>query len=209
MNITGGFGRRKVFNFDHVFNQENTQEEVYSGLGIPQLINKVVEGYHATIFAYGQTGSGKTFTMEGNEREFDSNDIEYAQNGIIQKSVGELFDQIEYLKESDSGKHYGVFVSFLQIYNEKVFDLLNASSVNGLTATKKFIQNEKDMQGLRIRWTKKDQFIVENLYVFECQSAQEALKLFKFGSQNKILASHNLNEFSSRSHSIFSLTIES
>jgi len=64
------------------------------------------------------------------------------------------------------------------------------------------------MQGLRIRWTKKDQFVVENLFVFECQTPEEALKLFKFGSQNKILASHNLNEFSSRSHSIFSLTIE-
>ena len=50
--------------------------------------------------------------------------------------------------------------------------------------------------------------MVENLYVFECQSAEEALKLFKFGSTNKVLASHNLNEFSSRSHSIFSLTIE-
>jgi len=47
------------------------------------------------------------------------------------------------------------------------------------------------------------------LYVFECQSPEEAVKLFKFGSQNKILAAHNLNEFSSRSHSIFSLTIES
>lgn len=50
--------------------------------------------------------------------------------------------------------------------------------------------------------------MVENLYVFECSSYEETLKLFKFGSQNKILASHNLNEFSSRSHSIFSLTIE-
>ena len=61
---------------------------------------------------------------------------------------------------------------------------------------------------MRIRWTKKDQFVVENLYVFECKSAEEALKLFKYGSQNKVLASHNLNEFSSRSHSILSLTIE-
>lgn len=49
---------------------------------------------------------------------------------------------------------------------------------------------------------------MENLYVFECQTAEEALKLFKFGSQNKILASHQLNEFSSRSHGIFSLTVE-
>lgn len=97
----------------------------------------------------------------------------------------------------------------MQIYNEKVFDLLNPSSVGGLTALRKTTNAfDKDQSGLRIRWTKKDQFVVENLYVFECQTAAEALKLFKFGSANKILASHNLNEFSSRSHSIFSLTVE-
>lgn len=121
----------------------------------------------------------------------------------------ELFEQIEAVREAEKTKHVSVFCSFLQIYNEKVFDLLNPSSVNGITALRKTSNTfDKDAQGLRIRWTKKDQFVVENLYVFECQSAEEALKLFKFGSQNKILASHNLNEFSSRSHSIFSLTIE-
>lgn len=61
-------------------------------------------------------------------------------------------------------------MSYLQIYNEKVFDLLNPSSVSGLTAVKKPQLGDKDMQGLRIRWTKKDQFVVENLYVFECQT---------------------------------------
>lgn len=91
-----------------------------------------------------------------------------------------------------------------------MFDLLNPSSVSGLTQLRKTQGGfDKDMAGLRIRWTKKDQFVVENLYVFECQTPEEALKLFKFGSNNKILASHNLNEFSSRSHSIFTLTIES
>jgi hypothetical protein len=121
----------------------------------------------------------------------------------------ELFDQINHMKQADTSKHISVFCSFLQIYNEKVFDLLNPASVGALTQLRK-TQNllDKDMQGLRIRWTKKDQFVVENLYVFECQSYEEAIKLFKFGSQNKVLASHNLNEFSSRSHSIFSLTIE-
>ena len=73
MTMTNGFGRKKVYNFDQVFNQDHDQNDVYQGLGISNLINKVVEGYHATIFAYGQTGSGKTFTMEGNEREFDNN----------------------------------------------------------------------------------------------------------------------------------------
>lgn len=89
-------------------------------------------------------------------------------------------------KQADNTKHYSVFASFLQIYNEKVFDLLNPSSVGGITALRKThagatsLGNEQ--QGLRIRWTQKDQFVVENLYVFECQTAEEALKLFKFGS---------------------------
>ena len=51
--MTNGFGRKKVYNFDQVFNQENDQDDVYEGLGISNLINKVVDGYHATIFAYG------------------------------------------------------------------------------------------------------------------------------------------------------------
>ena len=51
--MTSGFGRKKVFSFDQVFNPEHSQDDVYEGLGISNLINKVVEGYHATIFAYG------------------------------------------------------------------------------------------------------------------------------------------------------------
>ena len=130
--------------------------------------------------------------------------------GITQRGIIELFKQVETLKQQDKTKIVNVFCSYLQIYNEKVFDLLNPNSVQGLTALRKTQQNqnEKDQNGLRIRWTKKNQFAVENLYVFECQSQEEALKLFKYGSQNKILASHNLNEFSSRSHSIFSLSVE-
>lgn len=57
--------QRRDFQFDQVFEPTSKQQEVYNGLGIPSMIKKVVEGYHATIFAYGQTGSGKTYTMEG------------------------------------------------------------------------------------------------------------------------------------------------
>lgn len=84
--------RRKIYNFDQVFTPDQMQPDVYSGLGIDRLVNKVVEGYHATIFAYGQTGSGKTFTMEGNhEREFDR-DNEDQNTGITQRAVIELFE---------------------------------------------------------------------------------------------------------------------
>lgn len=181
-----GFNRRKVYNFDQVFTPEHSQNDVYEGLGISSLITKVVEGYHATIFAYGQTGSGKTFTMEGNEREFEDGarpaDVE--STGITQRGVMELFEQIEQMRQENKNQHFSVFCSFLQIYNEKVFDLLNPSSVGGLTALRKKGngQFDTDQGGLRIRWTKKDQFVVENLYVFECSSYEETLKLFKFGS---------------------------
>ena len=67
--MTSGF-KRKLYNFDQVFTPENSQNDVYEGLGISNLINKVVDGYHATIFAYGQTGSGKTFTMEGDDSNY-------------------------------------------------------------------------------------------------------------------------------------------
>ena len=69
---------------------------MYEGLGISNLITKVVEGYHATIFAYGQTGSGKTFTMEGNEREQDTSNFnqnhQKLDQGLIQRSVSDLFE---------------------------------------------------------------------------------------------------------------------
>jgi kinesin family protein 4/21/27 len=87
-----------------------------------------------------------------------------------------------------------------------VFDLLNSTNTSSVGGQKQIKDGE---QGLRIRWTKKEQFIVENLFVFECQTPQEVLDLFKFGAKNRILASHNLNQQSSRSHAIFTLTVES
>jgi hypothetical protein len=170
------------------------------------LVSRVVDGYHATIFAYGQTGSGKTFTMEGYDYK-NKNDgrakskapvIKDNENiGITQRAVKELFQQIRHKKEKH-GKHISVFVSFLQIYSEKVFDLLNPSNLNA----------KKDSKGLRIRWNKKDQFMVENLFIFEWATEDEVLDLFHFGIKNKIVASHNLNHASSRSHAIFTVTCE-
>ena len=135
MMTTGGFnGRRKQYGFDQIFAPDNNQDDVYEGMGCRNLINRVVEGYHGTIFAYGQTGSGKSFTMEGNEREVPDNfQGEFCQ-GITQRGVAELFEQIEAVKAADHTKHYSVFCSFLQIYNEKVFDLLNPASVSGITS---------------------------------------------------------------------------
>ena len=87
-----------------------------------------------------------------------------------------------------------VSCSFLQIYNEHVYDLLN------------FSEAKKE---LRIRWNKKDQFAVENLFVYECPTYQHVMHKFHLGLRNRVVAAHNLNHQSSRSHSIFTIHVDS
>ena len=93
-----------------------------------------------------------------------------------------------------------VYCSMLEIYNERIFDLLNPEQVNKLSNL---------APGLRMRWNKRDQFLVENLYIYECQSADDIVSLFQMGLQNKVIATHKLNNSSSRSHCIFELKVES
>ena len=99
--MTGGFNRRKQYGFDKIFAPDNNQDDVYEGMGVRNLINRVVDGYHGTIFAYGQTGSGKSFTMEGNEREVPDNYSGDVCQGITQRGVIELFEQIEAVRSAD------------------------------------------------------------------------------------------------------------
>ena len=88
----------------------------------------------------------------------------------------------------------------LEIYNERIFDLLNPEQMNRL---------ENQTQGLRLRWNKTDQFVVENLFTYETQTAEEAVSFFRMGTRNKVIAMHKLNNSSSRSHCIFELKVES
>ena len=113
------------------------------------MIHKALEGYHGTIFAYGQTGSGKTYTMQGEESPQETGGL----NGIIPKIAKSLFEKIAKLKTS---KSYTVAVSFLQIYSEKIYDLLNPSSLNNRTLN----LNAPQVEGLRLRWSKDEQFTV-------------------------------------------------
>lgn len=119
------------------------------------MINKALDGYHSTIFAYGQTGSGKTFTMQGEETPQELGQL----NGIIPKVARRLFEKTAKLKATRS---YTISVSFLQIYSEKIYDLLNSSSLNNKTLS----MNAPQIEGLRLRWNKDEQFTVENLFLF-------------------------------------------
>ncbi|CAD8184136.1 unnamed protein product [Paramecium pentaurelia] len=185
---------KKSYKFDHVLPETASQDQVFKSCEIDQLVQSVIEGYHVTVFAYGQTGSGKTFTMEGLR---DDEGIAIKPDGIIPKTVHSLFNKI---KQNALQKDFSVYCSYLQIYNEKIYDLLGET-----TKTSYNVQ----ANGLKMRWNVRDQFVVENLFVYQCKSAEEVIQLFKLGSRNRITASHKLNFQSSRSHSIFEIKIES
>ena len=96
-----------------MFDQEASQEEVFDHVAGP-VVNSCLDGFNGTIFAYGQTGSGKTYTMSGGDSWDD--------RGIIPRVFSYLFEQLE---ERRTGTEFQIFASYLEIYNENGFDLLD------------------------------------------------------------------------------------
>ena len=162
------------------------------------------------MFAYGQTGSGKTYTMEGykyapNEKglfvpriEEDSDNV-----GVVQRCAKLLFEQVELAR---AHRKITIYVSFMQIYNEKIYDLLNTAMFK-LKSQLAFGSNAAP-QGLKLKWNPQDVYSVENLFTFECASYEQILALFHFGLRHKVVGTHKMNLSSSRSHSIFTLSLE-
>ena len=132
----------KSYQFDRVFGPKSQQIDVYKAVVEPliaqvtcimsffyfgfQLLKslKVMEGYNCTVFAYGQTGTGKTFTMEGGNGKDDPG-VTWETDptaGIIPRALAQIFDS---LKEQSDNVEYSVKVSFLELYNEEIFDLLS------------------------------------------------------------------------------------
>ncbi|KDO29105.1 hypothetical protein SPRG_06161 [Saprolegnia parasitica CBS 223.65] len=195
----------KEFQFDQVFEPTTTQGELYERTGVARMIASVLDGFHATIFAYGQTGSGKTFSMEGYEYEKAASrpaqrvhakptlDVSSDRLGIVPRVILGLYSAVA---SADKTREFTLRCSFVQIYNEQILDLLNPS----LGASTK---------SLRLRWAANHEFYVENLITVTCTSADEMLAKFQDGVKHKIMASHNLNAASSRSHCIYTLYVES
>ena len=102
----------KSFTFDHTYDWRATQQLIFEQTALP-ILESIMEGYNGTIFAYGQTGTGKTYTMEGNDNETDK--------GIIPRSIDWIFNNIK----NYPAQQFLVRVSFVEIYNEEVRDLLS------------------------------------------------------------------------------------
>eukprot|EP00798_Chlamydomonas_sp_ICE-L_P027766 gene27766-7406_t len=118
----GGKQMSKVFRFDKVFGPDSTQERLYKQAIIP-IVNEVMDGFNCTIFAYGQTGTGKTYTMEGGPRQSNDGRKLSAEAGVIPRAIRQIFDTLE-SGDLDSA----VKVSFLELYNEELTDLLSSET---------------------------------------------------------------------------------
>ncbi len=106
---------RHTFQFKRVFQEAATQEEVFDTVA-KNIIDSFLEGYNATIFAYGQTSSGKTHTIEGNGRK-------YSDRGIIPRSLSYIFREVE--RRTSNGEDVSVHISYMEIYQDTGYDLLN------------------------------------------------------------------------------------
>ena len=106
------------YTFDHIFDMDSTQDEVYQIAAVPA-VESLMSGYNSTIFAYGQTGTGKTYTMEG----FSYNNSS-PKKGLIPRAIENIFKYIE--NNSNSDTTFIIRVTYLQIYNESIDDLLKS-----------------------------------------------------------------------------------
>ncbi|XP_051467837.1 kinesin-like protein KIF13A isoform X3 [Apus apus] len=177
----------KVFAFDHCFwsmDESNTtkyagQEVVFKCLG-EGILEKAFQGYNACIFAYGQTGSGKSFSMMGNAEQL----------GLIPRLCCALFQRISV--EENESHTFKVEVSYMEIYNEKVRDLLDPKG---------------SRQSLKVREHKVLGPYVDGLSQLAVTNFEDIESLMSEGNKSRTVAATNMNEESSRSHAVFNIIV--
>ncbi len=174
------------FQFNGIFEQNSTQEEIFEIIG-KKIIKKSIEGYNNSVFCYGQTGSGKTFTMCGSKN--------WKERGLIPRILIELFKTIREIKNYT----FDIFISYLEIYNENAYDLLDKNhSEVVLENWKKIIIYEDNYNNI----------MMKNLSMIKVENEQQALDLLITGNYIRHISSTQMNMASSRSHAIFTCIIE-
>ena len=172
----------KQFTFDNVYQPGCAQKEIYDETAAP-IVDAAMEGYNGTIFAYGQTGAGKTHTMEGYP---DPPEL----RGLIPNTFRHIFQNISMNKAPE--KQHLVRASYLEIYNESIRDLLAKDPKNSLEL------KENADSGV----------YVKDLTSFVVKSVSEIDHVMQSGKKNRSVGSTLMNQTSSRSHSIFTITLE-
>ncbi|XP_017289753.1 kinesin-like protein KIF11 isoform X2 [Kryptolebias marmoratus] len=190
---TGGMNdkaARKTYTYDMVFGPAAKQIDVYRSVVCP-ILDEVIMGYNCTVFAYGQTGTGKTFTMEG-ERSPDGQFTweEDPLAGIIPRTLHQIFEKL-----TENGTEFSVKVSLLEIYNEELFDLLSPSE--DVSERLQLFDDPRNKRGVLVR----------GLEEVAVHNKDEVYQILERGSARRRTASTLMNSYSSRSHSVFSVTI--
>lgn len=178
----------KSYKFDGIFTENSEQKEVYDAVVSPA-VKSALEGFNCTVFAYGQTGSGKTFTMEGGLEGGAAWAAEHAESGMIPRAVRDVFDHLQ--KNMDV--EYSVRVSHMELFNEELIDLLGSPA---------------DEKPLRLFEHPKEGVTVHNLEQVPVTSADAIFKILRRSSVRRREAATKLNASSSRSHCIFTVTIQ-
>ncbi|XP_038988983.1 LOW QUALITY PROTEIN: kinesin-like protein KIN-5A [Phoenix dactylifera] len=182
----------RTFVFDKVFGPTSKQKDLFDQAVSP-IVNEVLEGYNCTIFAYGQTGTGKTYTMEGGGRKTRNGEFP-SDAGVIPRAVRRIFDILE-----AQCAEYSMKVTFLELYNEEITDLLAPDE-------SKF-SDDKSKKPIALMEDGKGGVFVRGLEEEIVYTAGEIYKILDKGSAKRRTAETLLNKQSSRSHSIFSITI--
>lgn len=190
---------RKTYRCDYILNETCSQQNVFSFV-VP-LLENVFEGINCSLFTYGQTGTGKTHTMlgydlwsmaqkSGSSEKYPMLSSEHSEMGIIPRSMKYLFDKIAHLPSS----RFRVSISYIEIYNEKIVDLLN------------FDADARDR--LEIRENKKGEILVPGLVDIEVADISQVFDVLWTGAQVRSVAANDMNDYSSRSHTIFQVRVE-
>ncbi|XP_039436041.1 protein claret segregational [Culex pipiens pallens] len=176
IGATDGSNKRMEFSFDHVFHSRTPQEDIFEN--VAPLIQSALDGYNVCIFAYGQTGSGKTYTMDGVSTSL----------GVIPRTVDLIFDSVEQYKRL--GWEYELRVTFLEIYNEILYDLLDSSGTT------------KELEIRMANAKNKTEVYVSNIIEETVHTKSQLRQLMQIASSNRATAATAGNERSSRSHAV-------
>uniref|UniRef100_A0A7S1AHC0 Kinesin-like protein n=1 Tax=Noctiluca scintillans TaxID=2966 RepID=A0A7S1AHC0_NOCSC len=172
----------KDFTYDAVFDERVSQQAIFDETAL-EIVESVMDGFNGTIFAYGQTGAGKSHTMTGPEKG------DPVHQGLIPRSFRHIFQAIE---TAGTNVQHLVRGSYLEIYNEEIRDLLS--------------KNPKERCELKDH--PNSGVYVKDLTAFVVKSVEEMNAVLANGLANRSVSSTNMNKESSRSHSIFTITVE-
>eukprot|EP00756_Hemistasia_phaeocysticola_P036681 Hpha_TRINITY_DN16655_c0_g4::TRINITY_DN16655_c0_g4_i1::g.179850::m.179850/K17914/KIF13; kinesin family member 13 len=202
----GRYGKQQ-FAFDHVFDPDSHQNEVFEKIGTP-FVSDAFNGYNCCIFAYGQTGSGKTYSMFGDADLFAR---EHAQErvheelGLLPRLVHEVIEECQRRQRGNPALTCSVQVSFLEIYNEVVHDLLDPPK--GATAAA--VQSgQVKLPALELVGGSRGRWVAKELKHVNVMSVAAVMQLINKGNAYRQRDATAMSNVSSRSHSVFTLTLK-